>query len=210
MRASGNATEELINGAALLGHQLQVGSSGGVQMLQTFALRYQQDRIREISDGLTAPSPASPQILAGTSLLALAACRADPPTAARAILDRVIVGGEITLPVDNFRTAAIALFAGAAAQCGTPAQRQVLRDALEPKADQFCVFGAGGAVFGTNHHWLARLAVADHDRSAAIEHLRRAQELCQHAGAAYWGEVARHEQDALTEGLSPAERPSSQ
>ncbi|MEP6625039.1 MAG: hypothetical protein ABJC79_11385, partial [Acidimicrobiia bacterium] len=190
MQDCGSATEELIKGAALIGRQQQVGSGPGVQMLQTFAVRYQQGRLHELATGFSAPQPSSPQIRAGTSLLALALSEIGATDDARSVLDQVIDRGEITLPPDNFRPAAVALFAGVAARCGTAAQRKVLRTALEPRADQFCVFGAGGAVFGTHHHWLARLAAADCDHDTALSHFRRASELCREVGATYWADVA--------------------
>ncbi len=206
MQDAGSTTEELIKGAALIGIQQQVGSGAGMQMLQTFALRYQQQRLHEVASGLVAPPSSSPQIQAGTSLLAIALAEIGAADDARSILDRVVVRGEIMLPHDNFRTAAIALFAGAAAGCGTPKQRKAFRNALEPRADQFCVFGAGGAVFGTNHHWLARLAAADGDDEAALGHLSRAAELCRAAVATHWATVAEEEQLQLTATFDGVER----
>ncbi len=196
MREPSAITEELINAAALLGRRLQIFTSTGTQMLQTFALRYQQGRSRELTNGLTAPDPSAPQILAGSSLLALAMSDAGRFEEARRVLDLVIDDGAITLPRDNFRNAAIGLFSGVAADCGSPSQRAVLRENLEPVASEFCVFGAGGAVFGTNHHWLGRLAAADGDATAAAEHFHEAERLCHRAGATFWADRAR--QDAAS------------
>ena len=193
MRDCSTETEELINAARLRGRQLQVFVGDGMHMLQTFALRYQQGRAREVTSQLSTPSPAHPQILAGTALLAISFAEAGRVDPARELLGRVFGRGEIVLPRDNFRSGAIALFAGVAAKCGDRSQREVLRHALEPHADQFSVFGAGGAVFGTNHHWLARLAAADGDTTAALEHLRGAERMCNHAGATFWEDSARQE-----------------
>ena len=196
MREPSAITEELINAAALLGRRLQIFTGTGTQLLQTFALRYQQGRSRELTNGLTAPDPNAPQILAGSSLLALAMSDAGRFEEARRVLDLVIDDGAITLPRDNFRNAAIGLFSGVAADCGSPSQRAVLRENLEPVASEFCVFGAGGAVFGTNHHWLGRLAAADGDATAAAEHFHEAERLCHRAGATFWADRAR--QDAAS------------
>lgn len=193
-----NATaEELIEAAALLGRRLQVYNSTGTHLLQTFALRYQQGRSREITQHLATPSRDAPQVRAGTALLALALADAERFDTARQMLDQVIDGDTITLPRDNFRVAGVALFAGVAAACGTAHQRAILRRHLGPFAAEFCVFGAGAAVFGTNHHWLGRLAAADSDRPGAIEHFRRAEQLCQHSGAAFWARRARDELGSL-------------
>ncbi|MBK5286924.1 MAG: hypothetical protein JJE46_00520, partial [Acidimicrobiia bacterium] len=197
MHDPSSMAEEFINAAALLGRRLQIFDSTGTQMLQTFALRYQQGRSREITQHLRTPSPKAPQVLAGTALLALALADAGRLDAARQMLDAVIVSGSITLPRDNFRIAAMGLFGGVAAACGTATQRAILRAGLEPRAAEFCVFGAGGAVFGTNHHWLGRLASADGDRTAAAEHFREANRLCHHAGATFWAERARQDATLL-------------
>ena len=186
-------TEELINAAALVGIRMQVWVASGMQLLQTFALRYQQGRAREVTQGLSVPNPSEPQVLAGTALLAVSLADAGRLEPARALLNRVVSGTAITLPFDNFRTAAVALFGGVAAACGTPQQQDALREALSPHANEFCVFGAGGAVFGTNHHWLARLATAAGEPEAAHDHLQTAARLCDHADAAFWADRARHE-----------------
>ncbi len=75
------------------------------------------------------------------------------------------------LPHDNLWLGATALYAGVAASTGDAAQRALLRCSLAPFADQWCVFGAGGAAFGTGRHWLGQLAVADGDFEAGRAHL---------------------------------------
>jgi hypothetical protein len=191
-------TEELIQAAHVLGRQLEQGDSEGTYILQLFALRYQQGRSREITASLQTPRPEHPRILAGLSILAAALVASGRLDDARAILDRVIRDGAIVLPHDNLWHAATALFGGVAAAAGTAEQRAVITQALAPLADLWCVFGAGGAVFGTTHHWLARLAVADGDRDRAVEHLRTAAGTTGAAGAPYWARVAQNELRALT------------
>ncbi len=110
----------------------------------------------------------------------MASGRADD---ARLILDRTAVGGSLRLPHDNLWLGATALYAGVAASTGHIEQRDLLRQSLRPFADQWCVFGAGGAVFGTGHHWLGRLAIADGDREGARSHLERAVTMSEDAGA---------------------------
>lgn len=183
--------EELVKAAGLRGKHLQVFASGGTQVLQMFALRYQQGRVREMTAGLSVPAPSSPKILAGSSLLALSFCEADRHSEAAALLDRAITDDEVLLPPDNFRNAAVALFGGVAAQCGRRSQRALIRRELERRVDEFCVFGAGGAVFGTSHHWLARLDAADGDETGSADHLRAAIGLCQYSGATFWADAAR-------------------
>ena len=168
-------------------------------MLQTFAMRYQQGRTREITSGLQAPEKSAPRILAGTALLANSCAEAGRVDTARALLDHAVPEGVVVLQHDNFFLAAAGLFGGVAARCGSAAQRDALRRVLDPHAENFCVFGAGGAVFGTHHHWLARLAAADGDFEQARGHLERASGLCDTAGATYWADRARHEASELAQ-----------
>ena len=197
MRNASELSEELVRGAALIGKQLQITTSDGVHMLQTFTLRYQQGRTREITSGLQAPERSAPQVLAGTALLAISCAEAGRLETASALLDHAVADGTVNLQHDNFFLAAAGLFGGVAARCGSTKQRDALRTVLEPHADSFCVFGAGGAVFGTHHHWLSRLAAAAGDLEQARGHLERAAELCDTAGATYWADRARHEASEL-------------
>ena len=197
MRDASELSEQLVRGAALIGTQLQITTSDGVHMLQTFAMRYQQGRTREITSGLQAPEKSAPQVLAGTALLAISCTEAGRLDTARTLLDQAVPDGVVTLQHDNFFLAAAGLFGGVAAACGSAEQRNALRKVLDPHADTFCVFGAGGAVFGTHHHWLARLIAADGDLEQARGHLERAAELCDTAGATYWADRARHEASDL-------------
>ena len=190
--------EELVRAARRLGAELQQGDSEGTFILQSFALRFQQDRTREVTAGLETPTSGQPRILAGLSLLAAALVESGRSDDARKILDRAVVGAEIRLPHDNLWFAATALYAGVAARAGSAEQRTVLTRALEPLANLWCMFGAGGAIFGTGHHWLGRLAVADSDVERAISHFERAAELSTAAGAGYWADVAGTDLDAIT------------
>ena len=105
--------------------------------------------------------------------------------------------GTIRVPGDNFWLGAVALFAGVAATCGSEEQQRILRTALTPRADRLCVFGTGGAVFGTGHHWLARLALALDESDAARRHLSLAATICEDADAAYWADRARRESSTI-------------
>jgi len=193
MQSASTTTGELIDAAALLGRQLQVFETTGLHMLQTFALRYQQGRAREMTVGLSEGATDKPPIVAGSGLLALALAEAGRLDQARQALDRVVNHDGILLPRDNFWLGGVALFSGVAAACGSESQRQLLRVNLEPRADRFCLFGAGGAVFGCGHHWMARLAAADGDHRAAQDHLAEAARICDDAGARYWADRARTE-----------------
>ncbi len=199
MRSCSAETGELVNAAAMLGRRLGIADSDGTALLQTFALRSQQGRSREMTSGLASAPDDVPAITSGSGLLALSFAEAGRADAARALLDRV-VDDEIRLPRDNFRLGGLALFAAAAASCGTDTQRALLRDEIEPLAAQFLVFGTGGAVFGTGHHWLARLEHALGDDGAAREHLTHAADICYNTEAQYWERRARDELLAMSAG----------
>jgi hypothetical protein len=129
--------------------------------------------------------------MAGTGLLALTHAEAGRLDAARAILDRAVTDERVVLPQDNFTFCGTVLFAGVAARCGRPAQRRVLRAALEPRLGRFCTFGSGGPAFGTTEHWMAELTLSDGDAVGAELMLVRADAMCQAAGATYWAVRAR-------------------
>ena len=191
MRAPDAYTEELVHAAHTVGRSLQQHDAEGTFVLQMFALRYQQDRLREVRAGLEAPPPESPRVVAGVALLAAALVASGRPEAAKPILDRVLDGGELHLPHDNLWLGATALISGTAAAIGTEAQRALLISELGPFAERWCIFGAGGAAFGMGHHWLGKLATAIGDHESARLHLERAEALSDAAGAGYWAGVAR-------------------
>jgi hypothetical protein len=193
--------EGMVRAARTLGRSLGQTDAEGTFILQMFALRCQQGRSREIASGLEAPSETQPRMLAGLSLLARALVDGDRPADARRILDHVVSDGAVRFPRDNMRLAATALVGGVAAAVGSDAQREVCRAELEPFAEQWCVFGAGGAVFGTGHHWLGELAAAGGDTDAAADHLTRAVELSERAASPYWAGRARAARDGLGDAL---------
>jgi hypothetical protein len=175
-------------------------------VLQMFALRFQQDRVREIRAALEMPASDGPRIVNGVALLAAALIASGRPEAARPILDRAVERGRIRLPRDNMWLGATALMSGTAAAIGTPDQRALLYGELEPFAQRWCAFGAGGAAFGTGHHWLGKLAVANGDRAAATDHFDWAESMSLAAGATYWAEVAHADRVACAAGPVLVER----
>ena len=162
MRETGPEVEVAIDSAAAFARHAGIRDAAGLQTLQTFVLRYQQDRTREVITGLATPTDDAPPVLAGISLLGLSFAAAGRFDQARPILERIVTD-EIRLPRNNFWFGALAMLADVAASCGTDRQRACLYDALLPVADQCVVFGTGGAVLGTGHHWLGRLARARGD-----------------------------------------------
>jgi DNA-binding SARP family transcriptional activator/tetratricopeptide (TPR) repeat protein len=197
MTDSGADAEAMVRAAAVFGENLQQSDAPGMEILQMFALRRQQGRCHEIISGLGAPMEDQPRMEAGISLLACSSLEAGRPDDARAIADQVLAGDEVRFPRNNLRLGGIALIAGVVAEVGTDEQRALCRRELEPYADQWCVFGAGGAVFGTGHHWLGELSAALGDADAAAEHLKRACDLSLAASSPYWTERAQKALDAL-------------
>jgi DNA-binding SARP family transcriptional activator len=194
MRETGPEVEAAIDLAALIGRRAGIRDADGLHLLQVFVLRYQQGRAAEVTRDLTAPRDDAPPIVAGITLLGLSFAAAGKLDDARAILDR-LVGDGLDLPRNNFYFGALALLGGAAAVCGDDDQRGLLYDALVPIADQFVVFGTGGAVLGTGHHWLGRLALARGDSVTARDHLERAIALCYRSDAPFWEQRGRDDLD---------------
>jgi tetratricopeptide (TPR) repeat protein len=201
MRAADAFAEELVHAAHTIGRSLQQWDSEGVFVLQMFALRFQQDRVREIRASLETPAAVGRRIVNGVALHAAALVASGSPEAARPILDRAFEGGRSRLPHDNMWLGATALMCGTAAAIGSPGQRALLASELEPFAQRWCTFGAGGAAFGTGHHWLGKLAVAGGDIEAATDHFEWAESMSRAAGATYWADVAEADR------LACADRP---
>jgi len=191
MRAPDAYTEELIMAARTLGASLQQWDAGGTFVLQMFALRYQQHRVHEVRKGLQQPQPQFPRVVAGVAILAAALVACDRDDAARVIVDQVLEGGELRLPHDNLWLGAVALMSGTVAVVGTPEQRALIARELQPFAERWCIFGAGGAAFGTGHHWLGRIARAQDEHEGAARHFEAAARLSDRAGATYWAQLAR-------------------
>jgi hypothetical protein len=189
--------EIAIDAAAIVGRRAGIHDAIGLHTLQTFVLRYQQGRTREVTGGLETPQDDAPPVLAGVSLLALSFAAAGRHDQAAAVLDRIVTD-EIRLPRNNFFFGAAAMLADVAAACGTRAQRDLLYRALMPVADQFVIFGTGGAVVGTGRHWLGRLARANGDGRTAEEHLRMAAALCYKGDAPFWESRARSDIEHAT------------
>ncbi len=191
MTEPGADAEGLVRAARTLGLSLQQGDAEGTFILQMFALRRQQGRVREIASGLEAPSDTQPRMEAGLALLACAFLDAARPDDARRVVDQVLAGDQVRFPLDNMRLAATGLVGGVVAAVGTPEQNELCRLELDRFAEQWCVFGSGGAVFGTGHHWLGELAAAAGDVEAARRHLVRAVAQSEDAASPYWTDRAR-------------------
>jgi hypothetical protein len=63
---------------------------------------------------------------------------------------------------------------------------EVLREMLEPCADHLVMFGAGGIVLGSAHHWLGVVAAGCGDAGAALAHLDEATAIAREIDAPYW------------------------
>jgi DNA-binding SARP family transcriptional activator len=191
MTDSGGDAEGMVRAAAVLGGELQQVDAPGMEILQLFALRRQQGRCHEVVPALVTASHDQPRMEAGISLLACSSLESGRPDDARRIVDQVLAGGEVRFPRNNMRLGGIALVAGVVAEVGTDEQRLLCRRELEPYAEQWCVFGAGGAVFGPGHQWLGELAAASGDVADGRKHLTRARELAEAASSPYWIERAQ-------------------
>lgn len=180
------SAEQLVRGALVRGEELSEPEAPGVHLLQTFAIRYQQGRLAELSSTLTRQiDPGSP-FRAGLALhVALLAETGKHDAAVRA-LDDVLGDGAAPLPPDAFWLAAMCLLAGAAAEVHAAVWLQPLEELLARFAGQVVVFGRGGAVFGTVDHWLAELALARGDDDRAVGLFERACARAREMRFPYW------------------------
>ena len=129
MRETGTEVEVAIDAAAAFARHAGIRDAVGLHTLQSFVLRYQQGRTREVITGLATPDDDDPPVLAGISLLALGFAAGGRFDQAQTILDRIVTD-EIRLPRNNFWFGAVAMLADVAASCGCGRQRAQLYDAL--------------------------------------------------------------------------------
>jgi tetratricopeptide (TPR) repeat protein len=179
------AGEQLARGAALRGHELEQ-ISGGAYFLQRFFVRYQQARLKEEMENLEPAGGTTSVFLSGASLAATAYAETGDADRAVSITRRILGPDGTDLPRDAFWLGGIALFAGVAATARDRDLMELVREMLEPCADHLVMFGAGGVVLGTGHHWLGILAAGCGDTDAALAHLDEATSIAKRIDAAYW------------------------
>jgi tetratricopeptide (TPR) repeat protein len=190
--------EQYARGAELRGGDLP--DAAGACTLQRFIVRYQQGRLPELARPITRrdDGPEAAAYPVGFALTATAAAELGNPGDGARIARRALGDDGRRMPLDAFWLAAVALFAGVAAAACDLDLVDLLTDLLRPCADHVVVFGVGGAVLGTGHHWLGVLAAARDDRAAAVEHLTTAIDMSERIGAPYWGAQARVDLAATT------------
>ena len=190
------AAAQHARGAALRGRELQQDATGA-QMLQTFVIHFQQSRLREDLTLLHAVEGLSSPYRVGTTMAVLAWSETQQPEDVESIARQVLGADGRDLLPDAFWLGAVAMLAAALApRCRDDTLLDLLERLLEPCAEHVVVFGAGGAVFGTGHHWLGELALAARNRQRALEHLERAVALSEQLSAPYW--LAQAELDTAT------------
>jgi len=179
------AGEQLARGAALRGHELEQ-LSDGAYLLQRFVVRYEQGRLAEEISHLLPAGSAGSVFLAGASLAATAHAETGQADRAISMTKRTLGPDGSELPRDVFWLAGTALFAGVAAAARDLELIELLAGLLEPFGDHVVVFGAGGAVLGSGHHWLGVLATGCGDTDAALDHLTQATSIAEKLAAPYW------------------------
>ena len=180
------AAAQHARGAALRGRELQQDATGAF-MLQTFVIHFQQGRLHEDLQLLHAVEGLASPYRVGTAMAVLAWSETQQPEDIEAIARQVLGEDGRDLLPDAFWLGAVAMLAAALApECRDDALLALLERLLEPCAEHVVVFGAGGAVFGTGHHWLGELALARADPERAVRHLERAVALSEQLAAPYW------------------------
>ena len=190
------AAEQHARGAALRGSELDQRASGAL-VLHNFVIRFQQDRLHEVLPAMRAATKLSSAYRSGPAMAAIACAETDHFDEVSAFARQTLGADGASLPRDVFWLGTVALLAAAVARAGSDAELlALLDDFLEPCARHVIVFGTGGAVLGTGHHWIGQLALARDDPRRALEHLLRAVQLSEELSAPYW--VAQAELDAAT------------
>jgi hypothetical protein len=154
-------------------------------------IRYQQGRLAELVGPLRDSEERSSAYRGGLALSALACVETGHCDEGLRLTRHVLGPDAPELPRDVFWLAFMCLFAGVAATTGDRDLVATISEALASCADHSVVFGAGGAVMGSGHSWLGKLAVAQGDLDRACEHLREAICIADRIAAPYWGAQAR-------------------
>jgi len=177
--------EQLARGAALRGHELEQ-LSDGAYLLHRFVVRYQQGRLSEEVNNLRPPDATPTVFVAGASLLATAYAETGRADHAASTSRRILGTDGSGLPRDAFWLGGIALFAGVASTVGDLDLIELLWALLEGCEEHVVLFGAGGAVLGSGHHWLGALAASSGKTDTALDHLAEAGSIAKELDAPYW------------------------
>ncbi|HEV7524887.1 MAG TPA: BTAD domain-containing putative transcriptional regulator [Acidimicrobiia bacterium] len=180
-----DAGEQLARGAAMRGRELEQ-TSVGAYILQRFVVRFQQARLAEELTELREVGGAGSVFRAGAALPAVAYAELGQPERAVTVAIETLGDDGSSLPRDVFWLAGVALFASVAATAGDQQLLRLVGEMLAPCADHVVVFGVGGAVLGSGHHWLGLVDAARGRRVPALEHLAEATAIAECIGAPYW------------------------
>jgi DNA-binding SARP family transcriptional activator len=190
------AAEQQARGAALRGSELDQRAAGAL-VLHNFVIHFQQDRLRENLPAMRAATKLTSAYRSGPAMAAFACAETGNFDEVAPFARQALGDDGALVPRDVFWLGTVALLAAAVARAGTDAELvALLDDLLGPCAEHVIVFGTGGAVLGTGHHWIGQLALARDDPRRALEHLVRAVELSEALDAPYW--AAQAELDAAT------------
>jgi hypothetical protein len=193
--------EQLAGGSRARGLELQQPDVEGAYILQLFIVRYQQGRLAELPPQRQRAADSKQLNPAGLALAALALAETGKHERAALIIEHALGENGTQIPRDGYWLAAMAMLAGAAAECGYTSRFATLRDALEPCADLLPVFGSGAAVLGCVRHWLGALAAADGRIDEAQQHLDVAADRCDRLGMPYWAASARIDHASMLRSL---------
>jgi len=185
LRGDLGAAEQLARGAQLRGRELYQ-ESRGAELLQRVVIRFQQGRLAEEVAVLRPAARAQTLYRAGSCLAALAC--AETGRARQGVrIARWAVGPDGRgISRDAFWLAAHALFASVAATAHDVELAELIAELISPYADHVVVFGAGGAVLGSGHHWLGLLSSVGEQWDAAAEHFAEAEHISWLLEAPYW------------------------
>jgi tetratricopeptide (TPR) repeat protein len=117
---------------------------------------------------------ANPQLPAWRAALATLLCEAGGHDEARHEFELLAADGFTGIPQDGDWMIAITLLADSCTELGDAERAARLYALLLPYRDSNVVIGIGAACLGSAARYLGRLATTIGERTAAVEHLRRA------------------------------------
>ena len=180
-----DGTERLAKEALGIGREAGQPDAVLVYAAVSIIAKQYQGRGEEVVERLEQSVAMFPRLAVWRAFLASLYCWLGRRADAEAVMEEAARDGFAHINWDSARTAALILYADAAAELGLADTAAILYEQLEPWADRVVWTGASGLGYG--HSSLGRLAAALGRHEQADEHFALACEFQDANGIALWG-----------------------
>jgi len=189
--------EPLAAEALRCGTRFDRANAAGIFGVQMFTLRRHQGRLRELAPVLRQFLDNESQGMTWRPGLAILHCELGSLDEARAVFDKLAVGGFAGIAHDAIRIASLAYLAEVCVRLDDTARAATLFDLLLPYAGRNIVFGAHTASFGSADRLLGMLATTLRRWDVAQHHFEHAIAFDERTGGRPWLAHSRREFAAM-------------